>query len=313
MKNIWQLFRQHNRISLIYLLLIVAYLYQSLVVPPNPSTLHLYHITAGHLKLLLLTIEIPYVVIWLIAFYGFLRLRDYATKIRGEKDGQGFFTLSQGLFLLVLWLPISSVMTNFFKQYYTGHPASTASLVRLQVYIDLLLLLVGFYLIYLGSQRLLKVISDTKFSASLPIILLFIAYASFYVMLALHDPSRRYPADGVAVATYYEPDWLITLTVLIPRLCYWFLGIQAVYNLFVFRNNVKGIIYKNGIKTFAIGISGTILITMLLRSLQSISTTLVKFHLNFLLIIIYLLLIVIAGAYIYVARGSVQLQKLEEL
>lgn len=313
MNSNWKLVRNHKYLSIIYLILVAAYLVQSLIVPADKSSLHLYHLTSSSFKLLILSIEIPYVVIWLIAFYGYLRLRDYANKIKQEKDGQGYFALSKGIFCLVIWLPISAILPNLFKQIYVHHATTTASLVRLNVYIDLLILLFGFYYIYIGSQKLLNVVSNNRFSASLPIILLFIVYSCFYMFLALHDPARRVPVDGVPVATYYEPDWLITLTVIIPRLCYWFLGIQAVYNLFMFRRIVKGKIYKDGMRTFALGVSGTVIITMLLRGLESVSTALTKLHLNSLIIIIYILLIIIAIAYLFIARGSRQLQRLEEL
>jgi hypothetical protein len=211
-----------------------------------------------------------------------------------------------------LWLPISSIVSNYFSEIYRYHPSATANLVRVNTYFQLIFLFIGFLLVYLGSIKLLPLISKNRFQASMGVILSYIAFTTLYTFLTLHDPARSATTSTVSVATYYEPDWLIITSAVIPRLMSWFIGLQAAYNIYLYHKKVKGTLYRSAVKNLAFGLAGAILTTILLRCLQSLTSVLNGLNLGVLLSLIYILLIIIAAGYILIENGANKLQKIEE-
>jgi hypothetical protein len=313
MKSLLTLVKKYPFVWAVYFAFVVVYILQATLVSVDPSTLTKYRISEINLRLLSLAIEIPYIIIWIIALVGYMRLRSYAEAIKNEKDGQAFYQMSHGLLLIVIWLPANAIINNAFTQIYRFHPQYTAALIRTSNYLELIILSIGFYLLYSGSQKLLSFISRAQITVNFAIVIAYIAFSAIYTYLVLHDPARALPTKGLKTATYYEHDWLIIFTIIIPRLVYWFLGIQAAYNIYLYQKKVKGKIYKNGLNTLAIGILGIIGTTIFLRILQSITVTLIKFSLSWLLVLIYFLLIIMCIAYVYLAKGSKKLLRLEEL
>lgn len=295
-----------------YLLFIVVYILQVVLPAPDPAILTKYGLSILNAKLLGLSVELPYIIIWIIALLGYLRLKTYAALIQQHKDGAAFKTLSHGLLYLTLWLPLSAVVGNLVVQTYRYHPASTVGLVRLNVYFNLIILILGFAFVYKGSSKLLRIVSGQRFQALLPAILGYIVFSALYTFLTLHDPARARPAGSVSVASYYESDWVIVTTTVIPRLIAWFLGVQAVYNIYLYGKEIKGTLYRAALKNLALGLGGVIATTMVLRCLQSLTSVLEQLNLNFLLVLIYVLLLVMSAGYVLIAKGTYNLQKLEE-
>jgi hypothetical protein len=308
------LLTKNKRISGLYLLLIVIYLLQTFTAAINPTVLKKYHVDATQIRLLTLTIALPYIVIWLIALVGYLRLYTYGKFIEHEKDGAAFKKIAQGMLWLTLWLPLSSLVANVSTQYYTNHSDATATLVRFNNYFNLCILFIGFWLVYKGTRLLLTTIKHSETTlVSLPFMFTFIALSTHFVYLTFQDPARQFPTHQVAVASYYEPNWLLFLTLVIPRLLYYFIGVVAIYNIYVYKTKVKGSLYKQALNRLAQGLIAVVGVTMVLRCLQSLSSPLEKFSLQLLLVLIYVLLILIAVGYLLIAKGAKKLQQLEEL
>jgi hypothetical protein len=304
---------KYKKLTALFLLLSVVYVLQTILPGPDVATLSKYHISASQLKILTLTIVIPYLIIWLIALIGYLRLRSYTQSIEGTKDGTAFGLIERGVLILTIWLPVSAVSSSITTHYYRLHPSATANMVRLDNYINLALLFAGLLIAYLGTEKLIKLIKAPVRTLPLRVALPFIGLSALYLLLVLHDPARQYPTSPHTAAAYYEPDWLIVISLIIPRLIMWFLGVQAVYNIYVYQSKVKGSLYKQALRTLALGLSGVILATIVLRTIQSVSSTLNRLNLAPLLIVIYLLLVIMCLGYVLIAKGSKSLQKIEEL
>jgi hypothetical protein len=304
----------NKKLTSLYLLLIVIYLSQTLLAPVSKLTLSRYHIDSTQARLLTLTIAIPYIIIWSVALMGYLRLSTYINLIQKYKDGAAFRVISRGILWLGLWLPLSTIINNFFFEYYSAHHGATADLVRLNNYLNMIILFGGFWLVYKGSGQLLALVKKKPDTVASQILTLaFIAFSALYVFLTLEDSARRYPTHSVATATYYEPDWLIIITLVIPRLLYWFLGAQAVQNIYLYRRKVKGRLYKHALNNLALGLGSVVTTTILLRCLQSLSAPLERLSLGLLLGVVYVLLILISVGYVLIAKGAKKLQQLEEL
>ena len=305
---------RNKRLTGLYATLIIIYLLQVLVAPVSKLTLTKYHISATQARAVTLTIAVPYIIIWCVALVGYLRLKTYVDLIGKYKDGAAFRAISRGILWLGLWLPLSTIINGFFAEYYTGHHEATANLIRFNNYLNVTILFVGFWLVYKGSDRLLTLVKQKPAVSNSQILMLaYIAFSALYVFLTLQDSARHMPTRSVAVATYYEPDWLIVLTVVIPRLLYWFLGVQAVQNILLYQRKVKGKLYKHALNNLAFGLGGMVAATILLRCLQSLSSPLEQLSLGLLLALLYVVLIFISVGYILIAKGAKRLQQLEEL
>src|SRR4051812_18386024 len=115
--------------KVIFLSLALIYLAQSVFAHPDPDTMQRYHLSRGQLVLLVLTIALPYMVIWFIALFGYLRLSVYASAIRQSREGKALGLIAQGLLILVLWLPINAVLGNIITYMSRAHPDSIAGIV----------------------------------------------------------------------------------------------------------------------------------------------------------------------------------------
>jgi hypothetical protein len=304
---------KNKRFSGLYLLLIIIYLLQTFATKVNPAVLSKYRIDSLEDRFLSLTVVLPYIIIWLIALVGYLGLQNYAKSLGREKDGVAFQGIAHGVLWLSLWLPLSSIIGDFVSQYYTDHPSATANLVRLDNYINLVILLLGTWLLYKGTEKLLNVMQyKKKVLVSQPFLYAYLILSGLYIYFTFQDPARQFPTHTVTVASYYESNWLLFLTLVIPRLIYGFLGLVAIYNIYLYNVKVKGALYKQALKHLAQGLIAVIISTMILRCIQSLATPLEKFSLAAVLVLVYVLLLIIAIGYVLIAKGAQKLQQLEE-
>ena len=307
------LVRRYKKLTAIFTFFSIAYIMLSILLPVDKTALVKYHIDRAQLVGLTLTVTIPYLIIWFIALVGYLGLRSYNYTIRKSKDGKAFLPLTRGVFVLALWLPISALADVLGTAYYRAHPSASATMVILNNYLNLLILFTGFWLIYKGSKRMLAIIRKPELSLPWSIMFAYILFASFYTFLVLRDPARQFPNHHVLVASYYLPDWLTMVTVVIPRLITWFIGVQATYNIYLYGKYVKGLLYQEALSNLARGIAGVVLSVVALRCFQSLSIQLYDLSLASILLVVYLLLVLISIGYIFIAQGAHKLQQIEEI
>lgn len=310
--NILELGIKYYPLTVSIVILTIVYLVVTFATPVDQATLHRYHVSSGSVEVLLLTITLPYIVIWYMALIGYLRLRDYTQAIKDTKDGAALGRISMGILWLTLWLPVAAVVSALTSYYYHKHPAATAQMVWLNNYAGILLLFPAFWFCYDGSRKLVRLVRQPERMLLVGAVA-YIIFAVLYTFLTLHDSSRRVPSHGVTVASYYLQDWLIVTTIIIPRLVEWLLGFQAAYNLYVYQTKVKGTIYKEALSRLSVGLSSIVVIIIILRCLQSLSGQLNKESLGILLLLIYVLLILIAVGYALIARGAKNLKRIESL
>ncbi len=303
---------RYKKLTAIFIVFSIAYVLLSTLLPADKAAMVKYHVSHAQLIGLTLTVTIPYLLIWFIALVGYLGFRSYVHTIRKSKDGKAFRPLAQGILILALWLPVTAIAGVLATAYYHAHPEATATMTILNNYLNLPILFAGFWLIHQGSKRLLTNIRKPETSLPWSIMFVFISFASAYTLLVLHDPARQFPTHNVLVASYYLPDWLTMVTVLIPRLIIWFIGVQAVYNVYQYRKNVKGLLYQDALRNLAQGIGGVVLTIVVLRCFQSLSSQIEDLSLSAILLLVYVLLAIISIGYIYIARGAHRLQQIEE-
>ncbi len=304
---------KYKRLTSLFIILSATYIALTVLLPPDKAALAKYHLTASQAIALGLTISLPYLVIWFIALVGYLRLRSYTDSIAHTKDGDAFLRMSQGIFLFAAWLPISAIMGSLTAWYGRDNQSSMALMTAVNNYVNIIILFAAFWIIYQSSKQLLAIVKRPISVMPLPLMLIFLTFSALYVFMVLHDPARQFSTKEVSVATYYLPDWLTITTIVIPRLIMWFLGIQAVCNLFVYRSRVKGPIYKQALNNLARGIAWVVVTIIVLRCYQSLSSQLSHLSLALILLVIYALLILISVGYVLIAKGAKKLQRIEEI
>lgn len=311
MKDLIRLVLKHKKFSGIFLLLTLVYIVESVIRPVDKAALTKYHLTNGSAHALVLGVILPYVLIWLIALVGCLKLRSYTRALGASKDGKAFGTISTGITWFTLWLPLSTLLSGLATAIYNTYPGVTASVVRLLTYANVVLLIPAFLGVYTGSKQLVGLVRTKVTAPTIGVTLLYIALTVLYATLVLHDTNRMLP-DSTSRASYYLPDWLLVTTVIIPRLLFWFLGVLAVQNIIIYRQKVKGVLYKEALQSLAIGIAGVTMGIVALRIIQSLAVAINKLSLAAMLAVIYVLLILLSVGYVYMARGADKLLRIEE-
>jgi hypothetical protein len=304
---------RYKRLTATFIVLSIAYFVLSITLPLNKAALTKYHLTSGQDIILTLTITLPYLIIWGIALIGYLRFKAYSDAIKESRDGAAFHTISSGLLWLALWLPLSAVVGTITSGYYRGHVSSTPEMVSLNNYISVIILFIAFWRLQIGSRQLIGSLRKPNLRLPQLMTMLFISFSALYLLLVLHDPARQFPTRSVPVASYYLPDWLTVLTIVIPTLITWQLGMQALFNIYLYRNNVKGRIYKDAFNNLGNGFTSVIVVLVVLRCFESLSSHLTKLSLGPILLIVYLLLIALSIGYILIFRGARSLHRIEEI
>lgn len=297
-----------------FVLCIIGYLLVTVITPPDSAVLTRYDLSPNQARLLGLTVAAPLVIIWLIALFGLNRIRHYAHTIQKHSDGKAFVTLSHGLAVLVLSLPLVALFSAGLNYLTRSNPDIIPTTVIITNYISLAALFIGFYIVRKGAKALsnkAKTRPDSNHYRFWQLCL--VVFGLLFAYLALNNPARTTPPEGVSRAVYYLPDWLIATTIIIPYIIVWYFGMQSAYYLRHYGRHISGVLYRQAISFIANGIAAIILASMLLRFLTSMTEYFHDAGLKILLMVVYVLIIAISVGYILIAIGARKLQKIEEV
>lgn len=301
--------RHQSKLIHLFAVFIVLYIWRTLAVTPRDVTLQRYHLSRITLDLLALTVAIPYILIWLVALAGYLSFRRYGRSIRHSADGAAVMLLVYGLFWLVLWLPVNTLVGGALNDIAQAHPSVTTLARCLTVYINLAILAISYVLLYLGARKTLGMVrTDLPAKPSMlraGFYVLYALLAALYIYTIFRHTSASHPAVS------YLPDWVLLLTVIVPRLILWFLGVQAIGDIYLYARFVSGSLYRAAFRYLAIGLSGVTMALILLAYF----TTLEEGHpysLGRLLGILYVLLIIAAAGFVTIMVGTAKLRRIEE-
>jgi hypothetical protein len=290
-----------------YVILFLAYAIGTILIPPEPGLLQRYHITLLHLHVLDSTIIILYGAIWFCALYGFNTLYEYLKIIKKNKDGKALMKITVGIGFLAYWLPVSSNFTLYTSYLVDKNPNLTNLIGALQNYLSLILPLIGFIFISIGARFLCEL---TKQRIGLRVLnslmLLLIAIGVTYTHLIS-------TTDNKINAGYHEAIPYVLITFAIPYIYMWGIGILSAYEIHQYRLKAPGVVYRKSWRMLAFGLGSLISITIILQYLITISQKLDRMSFNWILMLVYVLLIVIEIAYVLIAIGVRALKRIEEV
>lgn len=261
-----------------------------------------------------LSFVILYGAIWLAAVTGYVKLSQYADLIRKNKDGKAFAAIALGLGFLAFRLPLSSVINASLLYISRGNPEITAASVIIVNYLGVIFSVLAFGYISYGAEQLLELVPSKNTRRTKHILLLVaLVLAAAYTQLAIGRAGYDRPLVAGGKASYYLPSWLIVSTIIIPYAYVWYMGFVSVFSLLRYRNGVKGLLYKQGLRWLYAGISVVIATSVLLQFGGAQTIRVSRFEVQPILISSYIFLIILAVGFGCIVAGAKRLKRIEEV
>jgi len=292
-----------------FVALTALYLWLSINAPVDPKALSQYSLTATQSKLLGLTITIPLAIAWYFALYGFVQLKSYAASVEDSREGKAYRQLADGLMVLAFGLPIGAICSTYLRNLALRQPDLLPVTTITRNYLTLVISLITLSMIARGAESLVKTLHSKPILPHPPhlttgAIILSSLFTWFIVAR---------PVDPNATNIYYLPAWILVFTLAMPHLYIWYKGALAVHRLYLYRDKVRGAIYKLAFVELAQGIGVVVGLSIFLQFLATLSAQLLQLQLRSLLLVLYVLVGLYAIGYGLVAKGARRLKRIEEV
>jgi hypothetical protein len=288
----------------------VVYIVASLLAPLGPNR---FNITPAKTHVIQLTILLPVVLIWAAAVYGAVKFYSYTQSIRRDKDGKALGKIAVGLILLVGAIMINGAV-GVLRPWALKDGWLSAYTIFIN-YLSVALPLIAYAYMYSGSAKLRALTKKRTLSLSGTVIVsvFLILIAVLYAAVLLNYNYRSTTPDPNRYNSFYMSDPLILLTLALPYLIGWWLGIKAALNLNNYRTNVQGIIYKNALFRLVVGILVVIFFYIIVQMLVAFSTYIAEASLGSILLLVYILILMYAIGFLFIASGAKKLSAIEKV
>ncbi len=290
-------------LSLLYILIMLS--------APIDVAAQRYNLSTLQIRSLQLSVTLPIIGIWFVALWGSLRFKRYAASIAMSKDGQALMTVANGLLLLVGGLSISAVATSY-RSLLNG-TAWFSSAVIVANYLNVILVLLAFAVIYRGTRKLGALVDFRGMrSGRLAAAAALLVMGGIYAWLLAMNPYRQASPDITKITPYYISDWLILVTLVVPYLVIWYLGIMSVVFSLIYQKYTPGIVYRQSLWRLSLGLLAVVLSSVIIQLIGAVGPSLAHLGIASILIILYMLILVYAVGHLLVANGARKLSQLEE-
>jgi hypothetical protein len=275
-------------------LLSAFYLVLVSLLPANRLSMQQYGWTSFDYHMIYLMIVIPMVAIWFAGFYGYYCLQRYANSISGSPDADDYRQLSRGVAWLAWGLPIqslSAVLLNGIANSYTGFHSWS---IIISNYISLIIPLVAFTIIGNSSRNLItRANIRISLGGARSIVLAFVTLGVLFCYLSF----RHFDLASLNGTNnpYYLAMWFMLLTIIIPYLYAWFVGLLAAYEIASLATHVRGVLYNQALRLLGSGLVAVIVSSILLQYIGSVAPRTGHLELNSRLFVIYIIRL-LAGA-----------------
>lgn len=273
----------------------------------NAKLFHAPATTPGRIFAWTITVTIPEIIIWLIAFRGAVHFKKYANNIRTSKDGKCLNDIANALLVMVLYVITLTMSSYLVTLAHDSHHVRLA--VRLGNGIPLLLLLISSVLFFQGARCLTKIVPLKQMNrvyvwlTAVLFIALSVLFAWKFYQAVPHLPPRN------GLPRFIMPVKALLAAYVLPYIVAWGLGLFACLCMANYSLNTKGIIYK---RMFQFLYKGTLAIFLSIYLAQFFVISDINLdRLSLPLMLIYGLLIIGATGFILIYEGSKKLTKLE--
>ncbi len=293
---------------------IVAILYMLLIftLPANTAVMREHSFSDLQYKVILFGFAIPSLMAWLAAFVGYSRLNQYAQSVAKTPEGSSFQQLAKGCTWLAWSLPIPIITSFVLNAYANTHPEFHASAVIISNYVNLGFALIALTFIGMASRSLTASASLTfSVARARSIILAFIVAGLLYCYFTLQyfNLTSLNSTDN----PYHLPLWLMVISLIIPYLYAWFIGLLAAYEIAVFSKNVRGVLYRQSLKMLVFGLIAVVVSSIALQYLNTAAPRNNYLALDSELLFVSIFQILTGVGFVLIALGANRLKKIEEV
>ena len=296
-----------------YLILTAIFFLLVAILPANTSVMQDYGLSTHQYHILLFLVELPLAAVWFAAFFGYARLSQYAASVSNTAEGRGYEKLARGFKWLAFGLVIPSIVSLIVNAIADKHPNFHATAIITSNYLTVFFALVAFSIISNASRTLnhYKKQPDGLVSNK-SILLLFVTLAVAFCYLIFRHVAI---AAGITSSDnpYYLPIWLLMVTLVIPFLYAWFVGLLAAYDLGQLAKHSKGVLYKQAVHLLAGGVSIVIASLIAIQFLRSVIPRTGHVSLNLVLVTIYLIYIVNVIGFAMISVSASRLKRIEDI
>jgi hypothetical protein len=308
--------KNHNhhttKAMLSFVALSVIYVLLVFLLPANKGTMQMYHLTPEAYHVLLSAITMPSLAVWLAAFLAYGKLYEYTDHIHSSMENTGFMRIARGIKWLAWSLPISSIVSLVAYAVMNATSGLHNSAVIINNYIVLALPLIGYSLIGSGGRALMAQ-AKLNFSVSdaQSIMLSFVGggvlycYLTFRQLSTISLSSTRNP--------YAMPVWLVVISLMIPYLYAWFVGILSALEINTYSKRVRGLLYRQPLRLLVIGLTIVIVSSIVVQFLGTAVPTTGHIVLDYHLTFRFLLRAASGVGFLLITFGVLRLKKIEEV
>lgn len=270
-----------------------------------------HNLTTAEYHVLQFLAGLPLLAIWFMGFYGYAKLWEYTRSISKTPEAAGFRQLTQGCAWIAWSLPIHSIVALIARAATDSWPGLSSTVIILSNYIDLVFPVVAFSLIGMASRHLFDRTKIILSAASIRgITILFLAGGVLYCYLVFQHFNGSLGATG---NPYHIPVWLMVLTVIVPYLYAWFVGMLAVYELITYGRHVRGVLYRQAMQLLVTGLLAVILGSIASQYSRSAQPSAGQLVLGAQLLFSLILQIISGLGFVMIALGAIRLKKIEEV
>ena len=275
-------------------------------------------LSAAQVRIVDIVFAAPLLLIWLAVLFAALSMWRYSRMIAGAKESAGFRYLSYGIFVLLTGLIAGSYLGGL-QQLVSRHASDPQAVktayVVINNYVSVVSALAMYALLLHGSQLLLKTLGKhiSVGKKLIPIVAGFVALTAAYLWLIHSNPASRVSLSPGTNPTFGLPYWLIVLTVALPLVVSWVLGVAALIGLYQYGRRTPGIVYQILFKKLVVGMTLLIGLTIALQLFTQLYTLYADSTLSFLLGIIVVIYLLLTYAFLLIAQGAAKLNAIETL
>lgn len=279
----------------------------ALIIPPSAHSLATLHISSLVYHLLLLTLFIPFGIVWFSAFYGYDQLWQYSLALPNTTEGEAFKKIANGLRILAWGYILSVILSLLLGAIYDVFPGFAPARTIIDNYVSLLIALTAFTLIGDGTNILLGFVKGSRGKTSVRALIILSCFVGvmFARSVVMNSNMNHNP--------YYLPTLTLLLTIVVPYIYTWVVGAIAAMDLRIYSRRIKGVLYRQALQKVASGLVGVILVSIIIQFIDSAFGNGQGLPVGFILLLDYILLAGQAVGYILIAVGAKRLKMIEEV
>ncbi len=263
-------------------------------------------------KLILFLVAIPIMSVWLIAFWGYSQLYIFSNKIKNSSEGEYYNGLSKGIAWLAWSLPVTAIINQILRYIEDYHTHHQSTYIIIGNYINLLLPLISFCIIGYYSNIFFYKKKIGLSQIWLRVLIVFYIIAGvIYCSLMLNKLNLVSLSSSKNI--FYLPAWILVLTVLVPYIFGWYLGLSSSIKLIEYSSNMAGVIYRKYLTLLAIGLITVITGFFSVQFLSTLYPVRGTFDVSLVHMLNIVFKVVIGIGFIILAYGANKLKQIEEI